>query len=137
MIKSQAKAKWIKKLGLNPNDFEKAWTAYSSSTCCDWCKNDYKSSRDKNMDHCHQDDDYHTKGDFRNILCQNCNLWRNNATNICKYWCKRIKKYYYKIQVTRNGKKILHKSRTTLEEVEELLLEFKRNNGFYFPFWYE
>ena len=134
--KSKTKYKWLKR-GLNPNDFEKAWTSHCTSICCDWCRNDYKTKRDKQMDHCHEDDDYHTNGDFRNILCQTCNMWRNTANNICKVWDKKVNKYYYQVRVVRNKKYILSNKRTTIEEAEELLLEFKRNNVFYFPFWYE
>ena len=128
MRKSQAKTNWLRK-GLNPEDFEKAWAAHCNSKRCEWCNNKYKSSRDKQMDHCH---DFHH---FRNILCQTCNGWRNSANNISKYWHKTNSKYYYHIKVRRNGKHILATSRNTLEEAEELLLEFKINNDFYFPFW--
>ena len=134
MKKSEAKHHWLKR-GLNPDDFEKAWTAYSKSTRCEWCKNEYKSERDKQMDHCHQEDDYYKKGDFRNILCQTCNGWRRNCTNIYKTWCKIENIYYYRVQVSRNRKIILTNKRRTLEKAQELLLEFKTNNGFYFPFF--
>ena len=87
------------------------------------------------MDHCHEADDYYKKGAFRNILCQTCNGWRNNANNISGMWDKHRNKYIYKIDVTRNGKSILSNRRNTIEEAEELLLDFKKNNDFYFPFW--
>ena len=131
LSKSQAKSAWVKRRGLNPTDFEKAWAAYCNSKRCEWCNNEYKTNRDKQMDHCH---DF---GHFRNILCQTCNTWRRDSKFICKSWDKKLSKYYYYINVKRNGKKILCNRRTTLEEAEELLLEFKRNNGFYFPFWKE
>ena len=128
MIKRKAKYQWIKR-GLNPKDFEKAWTAHCNSKRCEWCENEYKSSSDKQMDHCHN---FHH---FRNILCQICNGWRNNAKNIYKSWDKKLNKYRYEIKVKRNGKNILCTQRNTLEEAEELLLDFKKNNDFYFPFW--
>ena len=124
------KGNWLRK-GLNPEDFEKAWTAYCNSKRCEWCNSEYKSSRDKQMDHCH---DF---GHFRNILCQTCNGWRRDSKFICKSWDKQRNKYYYYINVKRNGKNILCNKRNTLEEAEEVLLEFKKNNGFYFPFWKE
>ena len=136
MKKSDTKYNWLTR-GLNPNDFEKAWAAHCTSICCDWCRNDYKSSRDKQMDHCHQDDDYYEKGDFRNILCRKCNNWRNISKNISKSWDNKENKYYYYVRVYRNGKYILNTKRNTLEKAQELLLDFKRNNVFYFPFWYE
>ena len=134
MRKSEAKHNWSR-YGLNPNDFEKAWSAYCNSTRCDWCTNKYKTNRDKQMDHCHQDDDYYEKGDFRNILCKMCNSWRHNSPNICKVWHKQRNKYIYDIHVKRNGKYILRTSRNNYEEAEAVLLNFKKNNGFYFPFY--
>ena len=128
MRKSTAKSNWINR-GLNPDDSEKAWSAYCKSTNCEWCTNKYKTNRDKQMDHCH------TFHHFRNILCKMCNSWRHNSKNICKVWHKQRNKYIYEIRVKRNGKWILCTSRPTLEEAEELLLEFKKNNGFYFPFY--
>tara|TARA_R110000803_G_C11709689_1_gene286735 strand:+ start:42 stop:446 length:405 start_codon:yes stop_codon:yes gene_type:complete len=126
--KSKAKHNWLK-YGLNPEDFEKAWFEYCNSTNCDWCKRGYKSERDKQMDHCHDE------GHFRNILCKTCNMWRHQGNNINKYWHKQRNKYIYEIKVVRNKNYILNKSRSTLEEAEQILLEFKKNNGFYFPFF--
>ena len=81
------------------------------------------------MDHCHDE------GHFRNILCKTCNMWRHQGNNINKYWHKQRNKYIYEIKVVRNKNYILNKSRSTLEEAEQILLEFKKNNGFYFPFF--
>ena len=129
LTKSQAKSTWVKRRGLNPDDFETAWTAYCNSTNCEWCKKGYKSNRDKQMDHCH---DFHN---FRNILCKNCNGWRRDSKCIYNILNKKLNKYYYHIRVRRDGKYILLNTRRTLEEAEELLLDFKKNNDFYFPFW--
>mgnify|MGYP003652411802 CR=1 FL=1 len=126
--KTSAKKDWLKN-GLNPDDFEKAWAAYCKSTNCDWCKRGYKSQRDKQMDHCH------TFHHFRNILCHTCNSWRSNPINICKSLRKSVNKYYYIIRITRNGKYILNTKRNTYKKAEAVLLEFKINNGFYFPFF--
>jgi len=129
MIKRHAIYNWIK-LGLKPEHFEHAWSEYEKSTCCDWCAQDYKSNRDKNMDHCHN------SGDFRNILCHTCNNWRNNSDNISYYFNKVSNKWYYQVRFYRYGKQIVKKPYTfqTREEAEARLLEFKRNNWWYFPF---
>ena len=81
------------------------------------------------MDHCH---DFHH---FRNILCHMCNKWRRNSAFISNHWNTQKNKYKYEIHVRRNGKSILCTNRNTLEEAEQVLLEFKINNDFYFPFW--
>ena len=127
--KSEAKFKW-KSRGLKPEHFEHAWSEYKKSTCCDWCAKDYKSNFDKQMDHCHN------TGDFRNILCKDCNGWRNNCDNINYYVRKNINQWYYKVQVQRNGKNRVEKPYhfQTREEAEARLQEFKKDNWFYFPF---
>lgn len=115
-------------LGLNPEDVDTAWDRYSTSTCCEWCYQDYKSQRDKQMDHCHDE------GHFRNILCQTCNGWRRDITNIHKSWNKRDNKYVYNCQIHRCGQNILQISRLSLSEANKEVLQFKKDNWWYFPF---
>ena len=128
MIKSVAKYTWIKR-GLKPEQFEYAWEQKEQSTCCDWCKNKYKSSRDKCMDHCSQDNEYYEKGDYRNILCQNCNKMRRDNTKFIGY---HKAKNRYDIEVQRNNEKVLATSRNTIEEAEACLQKFKEYNPEYF-----
>ena len=40
---------------------------YINTHCCDVCKNEFKNSRDRHLDH------NHDTGDFRQILCRACN----------------------------------------------------------------
>tara|TARA_R110002050_G_C8862945_1_gene507575 strand:- start:239 stop:724 length:486 start_codon:yes stop_codon:yes gene_type:complete len=40
---------------------------YINTHCCDVCKNEFKNSRDRCLDH------DHTTGDFRQVLCRACN----------------------------------------------------------------
>lgn len=44
---------------------------YINKTHCDVCKTEFKSSRDRCLDHCH------TTGNYRQTLCQNCNRCDN------------------------------------------------------------
>lgn len=130
MKKNEAKHTWIKQ-GLKPEQFEHAWEQREQSICCDWCKNKYKSSRDKQMDHSHKDDEYYEKGDFRNILCHNCNNWRRTDTKFIRY---RTDNERYRVEVHRNGKNIVNKNANfiTKEEAEARLLQFKEDNPEYF-----
>ena len=126
--KSEAKFKW-KSRGLKPEHFEHAWSEYKKSTCCDWCAKDYKSNFDKQMDHCHN------TGDFRNILCKDCNGWRRDNTKFISHcFSKRNNKWYYYVQIQRNKKRLLMKSFHTEKEADAVLLKFKKENWWYFPF---
>ena len=117
--------------GLNEQDFDHAYKYYIESVRCDWCKNEYINSTDKQMDHCH------IENTFRNILCQTCNLWRNESTNICKIKKNDCKQgFYWQVQVKRNGKKVFQKTSIDKTVMEEALAIFKDENPLYFPFHY-
>ena len=135
MEKRQAKFNWISR-GLKPEHLEHAWEQREKSTECDWCAQEYKSSRDKCMDHCRKTDQDYEKGDYRNILCQNCNHWRNNCSNISHYLHKRSNIWYYQVQVIRDCKNRVEKPNhfQTKEAAETRLKEFKEENWWYFPF---
>ena len=49
-------------------DYDAIYDRYIASTHCELCKQPYKNSKDKCMDHCH------ITGEFRNICCNSCNL---------------------------------------------------------------
>ena len=71
-IKANIKGNW-KAGGLNMKHFEIIYLLYKSTTECDICKcelGDGKpmKSNTKCMDHCHY------TGNFRNILCNSCNV---------------------------------------------------------------
>ena len=67
--KSNTMGHW-KSIGVNDVNDE-MYDRYINTHCCDVCKNEFKSSRHRNLDH------DHTTGDFRQILCQSCNCHDN------------------------------------------------------------
>tara|TARA_R110002020_G_scaffold295816_2_gene511422 strand:+ start:96 stop:509 length:414 start_codon:yes stop_codon:yes gene_type:complete len=96
---------------------------YLRSEECELCCEPYKNSRDKQMEH------NHLTGEFRNICCHICNMWK--ADRACKNitWCKKRNKH--RVQIKRNGKNVLHK-RGTEEECREILDKFIVDNPHYF-----
>tara|TARA_R100001463_G_scaffold69754_1_gene123190 strand:+ start:951 stop:1358 length:408 start_codon:yes stop_codon:yes gene_type:complete len=46
---------------------DEMYNRYITTTKCDVCNNNFKSSRDKHLDH------NHTTGEFRQVLCCSCN----------------------------------------------------------------
>ena len=104
--------------------FEEIYDIYIHSSHCDKCKNKFKHSRDRQLDHDHLiTDDFNVRG----IICNNCNhknyqSWVNNTGK--QYICKiKDKKYTqgfcFQIQIQRNGKRVITRKRKTLEEAVE------------------
>ena len=75
------------------------------------------------MDHCH------LTGEFRGILCQQCNSSANDCDNI--FWCNTYNKY--RVEIMRNRKSIFTKYCKTREEAQLVLKEFKDHNWWLFP----
>jgi hypothetical protein len=120
--KTKTKNHW-KKSGLNMENFEVIYDRYIYSTECDWCAINFKSRRDRCMDHCHK------TGKFRGVLCNHCNYNANDCKNI-GWWKQRN---YYRVRIYRNKKYIFHKYCKTLEEAELTLKQFKDDNWWEFP----
>ena len=55
--------------GVIDTDFDALYDYYSKQTHCMICAKEFKNSRDRNLEHDHDD------GSVRYICCQNCNLW--------------------------------------------------------------
>ena len=72
--KSITKARW-KKSGLicTDEEYNVIYKRYIYSTNCELCGNEYKSRRDRHMDHSHQ------TGEFRNICCRTCNYKKRDV----------------------------------------------------------
>lgn len=65
--KSRTISSW-KSLGVIHDDWDALYEQYLQATNCDVCKNGFKNTRDRCLDHCHQ------TGKFRQFLCQKCNI---------------------------------------------------------------
>ena len=102
---------------------DQIYEEYLNSEECQLCGEPYLNGNKKSMDHCHK------TGEFRNICCNRCNLWKIDRA--CKniHWCKDANKYIVKIQ--RNYKTVLKKTGTE-EECKEVLNQFILDNPHYF-----
>jgi len=90
---------------------------------CDWCCAPFRSRKDRQMDHCH------LTGEFRGILCKDCNNNANDCDNIS--WSNNENKYY--VRIRRNRKDIFYKYFKTREEAQLVLKQFKDDNWWEFP----
>ena len=108
-----------------------------NSTNCEKCGKEYKSTRDKHMDHSH---DIHNKyGYFRNILCQSCNLRRdrlqyNNTSGyngISKVHCTKYKHgFAWVFRVYIAGKLTHIKSSVDKESLIKFAIQWKIDNNY-------
>lgn len=64
--KSHKISDW-KRYGLIHDDYNTLYESYLQATNCDVCKNEYKDTFDRCMDHDHE------TGQFRQFLCRSCN----------------------------------------------------------------
>ena len=69
--KSNTCCSW-KSNGLIADNIDEIYERYINSTHCECCRNEYKSTMDRHMDHCH------VSGKFRNVLCRHCNQLRGH-----------------------------------------------------------
>lgn len=68
--KKRTYSQW-KSRGLNMETFEEVYDKYLHTTHCELCNVELEDKNNRNqkcMDHCH------TTGQFRNIVCRNCNM---------------------------------------------------------------
>ena len=119
--KTSKKSSW-KNSGMvfTPEEFEEIYNKYIYATNCELCDVLFPKSRNRQLDHCHE------TGKIRNIVCQTCNLRKQDRKsketntgekNICKEKNKNYKLgYCFRIQIKRNGKYILNSARKTLDE---------------------
>tara|TARA_R110000772_G_scaffold107599_3_gene210103 strand:+ start:1385 stop:1804 length:420 start_codon:yes stop_codon:yes gene_type:complete len=64
--KSSMISTW-KQRGLIYDDYSALYDRYILTTNCEWCKKEFKSSKDRCLDHNHE------TGEFRKIVCHKCN----------------------------------------------------------------
>jgi len=131
--KATKKYQW-RKMGLITDNFDEIYNRYIYSSQCEKCETPYKNSRDRHMDHCH------INGEFRNILCKKCNTMDRQIidTNTGYKNIVKINENTYKlghcfrIQISRHGKLVFNKERSTVEKAIEIRDKFILDNPEYF-----
>ena len=115
-------------------EFEVIYYMYICSSHCDLCNNEFKKRSDRQMEHSHQ------TGEFRNIVCQSCNLRKydvkmncNNTTGysgIIKEIDKRYKQgFIWRFQLWINGKQKKIKSSIYKEKLIKFADKWKIDNN--------
>tara|TARA_R110000764_G_C10699214_1_gene345008 strand:- start:14 stop:421 length:408 start_codon:yes stop_codon:yes gene_type:complete len=66
--KSKTICKW-KRSGVIHNDIDILYKKYINTFNCQHCHKEFKNTRDRHLDHCH------ITGEFRKIVCQQCNTY--------------------------------------------------------------
>tara|TARA_R110002072_G_scaffold121744_1_gene255973 strand:- start:57 stop:473 length:417 start_codon:yes stop_codon:yes gene_type:complete len=64
--KTMTISRW-KKRGLVYDDIDDLYYIYINTMNCSHCGKEFKNTRDRQLDHCHE------TGQFRKIVCQDCN----------------------------------------------------------------
>jgi len=131
--KATKKYQW-KKMGLITDNFDELYNRYIYSSQCEKCQTPYKNIKYRHMDHCH------ITGEFRNILCKKCNTMDRQVIdtntgykNIVKINENTYKLgYCFRIQISRQGKLVFNKERSTLEKAIEIRDKFISDNPEYF-----
>ena len=137
--KCRTRGKWRQTglILLSEEEFDEIYDRYINSTHCEKCGNEYKSTRDRHMDHSHEIDD--KWGWFRNVLCQSCNgkrdrFQKNNTSGypgISKCLNKEcIQGYYWEFAVSINGKYTFIKSSIDKEKLIKFAIKWKVDNNY-------
>ena len=135
--KSNTKCSW-KRNGLKESDefIEDLYNRYIVATHCELCNNEFISSQDRRMDHCHK------TGEFRNIVCSSCNnrkhdvKMRSHNTSgykgISKHKCKTINQgFTWRFQVSLDGKLKVIKSSIDYDKLVAFADQWKLDNNYY------
>ena len=101
---------------------EQIYEEYLKSEECELCGEPYLNGNKKSMDH------NHLTGEFRNICCHRCNMWKADRAGKNITWCKDK----YRVRINRNYKEVLNKYCKTEEECKEVLNQFILDNPHYF-----
>jgi len=120
--KTDKKCHWKKRgMVFTPEEFEKIYKKYIYATNCELCDVLFPNSRNRCLDH------DHLTGKIRNIVCNKCNHQKQDRksfkeTNTGEKYISKIKResykqgYYFRIQISRDGKHILNTTRTSFEK---------------------
>jgi len=139
-IESERKRKKIcrwNSQGIICDDWNGLYERVLKATQCELCPKVFSSSRDKQVDHDHHITD---APNVRNIVCQKCNIQKSDfkcTSNtgeryISKLFSKKDNRYYYCIQINRDGKRIMSTSSVSLEKSIVKRDLFIKNNPIYF-----
>jgi len=119
--KTRSKTQW-KSRGMifTLDEFKEIYNKYIYSTNCELCDVLFPNSLNRQLDHDHK------TGKIRNIVCQKCNGQKQDRkpkeTNTGEKNISKLKNenyklgYCFRISIRRNGKHILNRTRTSLEE---------------------
>ena len=133
--KPKTLANW-KRNGLIESDeqIEFIYTDYIYGIHCDLCGEFYKSTKDRQMEHCHE------TGEFRNIVCQSCNLRKadvkrtKNTSGYCGIYKSMHKKYkqgyIWRFQAYINGKETQIKSSVDYDKLVAFATQWKIDNNY-------
>ena len=130
--KNKKKSSW-KSMGIeiDPDDFEYVYNEYIHATNCDLCNKEFKTSFDRQLDHDHE------SGEVRNVVCHKCNQQKEDypfntntgLKHIIKSKNKKCKNgYTYRLQLVRNGIKLLDKSSVDINKLIKIRNEFLKKN---------
>ena len=133
--KTDTKFNW-KKNGLIMDNFEEIYNKYIYATHCQLCNKQFKNTKDRQMEHCHQ------TGEFRNIVCNSCNqkkadvkIRSNNISgykNITKQKTKKCNQgFIWKFEVYINGKAKTIKSSIDLNKLIKFAEQWKKDNNYH------
>ena len=117
--KTQTKCSWIKN-GLIMDNFDEIYQEYIYQPNCELCGKTFETSQDRQMEHNHK------TGEFRNIVCRRCNLWKadykrkNDISPYIRKFKDKICKqgFRYVFTVKRNGIYVVCKTSIDLEFLE-------------------
>jgi len=115
---------------------EELYNKYIHATHCELCNKEFKSTKDRQMEHCHE------TGIFRNIVCNKCNQlkrdvkFRKDNTSGYKGISKKIKKdckqgFTWQFQVRVNGKTKTIKSNNDLDKLVAFADKWKLENNYH------
>jgi len=134
--KNRCKSRW-KHRGLIASDdeIESIYYMYIYATNCELCNLEFKSSLNRHMEH------NHTTGEFRNIVCNSCNLRKkdkkkqtnNNSgyNGICKLITPRCKQgFRWRFNATVNGKRKQIKTCVDYDKLVDFANKWKIDNNY-------
>ena len=133
--KAITKRSW-KKHGLIMDNFEEIYNKYIYAIHCQLCNKQFKNTKDRQMEHCHK------TGQFRNIVCNKCNLLKkdrkinSNNTSGYKGISKRNDKnykqgFYWTFRVNIDGKRKTIKTSVDFEKLVKFADQWKKDNNYY------